>query len=97
MYSSLLQCHSLSSATQAMWILSDATLCLQQVRAVYYNDTPIADMPMYLFEGHIWNARRVENLTTNSDGIATFSFSTANRHDDIKLHVSKRWHYNHNL
>uniref|UniRef100_A0A8P4KQB8 Alpha-2-macroglobulin n=1 Tax=Dicentrarchus labrax TaxID=13489 RepID=A0A8P4KQB8_DICLA len=59
------------------------------VKAVYYNNTPIADMPVYLFKGNSWSSRRLQNLTTNSDGVATFSFSTADFNGDIHLHVSK--------
>uniref|UniRef100_A0A8P4KS46 Alpha-2-macroglobulin-like n=1 Tax=Dicentrarchus labrax TaxID=13489 RepID=A0A8P4KS46_DICLA len=57
--------------------------------SVYYNNTPIADMPVYLFKGNSWSSRRLQNLTTNSDGVATFSFSTADFNGDIHLHVSK--------
>uniref|UniRef100_A0A8P4GMY4 Alpha-2-macroglobulin n=1 Tax=Dicentrarchus labrax TaxID=13489 RepID=A0A8P4GMY4_DICLA len=57
--------------------------------SVYYNNTPIADMPVYLSEGNSWSSRRLQNLTTNSDGVATFSFSTADFNGDIHLHVSK--------
>uniref|UniRef100_A0A8P4K0N6 Alpha-2-macroglobulin n=1 Tax=Dicentrarchus labrax TaxID=13489 RepID=A0A8P4K0N6_DICLA len=60
-----------------------------KVKAVYYNNTPIADMPVYLSEGNSWSSRRLQNLTTNSDGVATFSFSTADFNGDIHLHVSK--------
>uniref|UniRef100_A0A8P4K7S7 Alpha-2-macroglobulin n=1 Tax=Dicentrarchus labrax TaxID=13489 RepID=A0A8P4K7S7_DICLA len=60
-----------------------------KVSAFYYNNTPIADMPVYLFEGESWSSRRLQNLTTSSDGVATFSFSTADFNGDIHLHVSK--------
>ncbi|XP_044057401.1 alpha-2-macroglobulin-like [Siniperca chuatsi] len=61
-----------------------------KVKAVYYNNTPIPDMPVYLFEGERWSARRVQNLTTDSDGVATFSFSTTNVKGDIRLHVNNK-------
>ncbi|XP_051253533.1 alpha-2-macroglobulin-like [Dicentrarchus labrax] len=61
-----------------------------KVKAVYYNNTPIADMPVYLFEGESWSSRRLQNLTTSSDGVATFSFSTADFNGDIHLHVSNK-------
>ncbi len=73
-----------------MLIHNDTTLCFQQVKAVYYNNTPIPDMPVYLLEGERWSSRWVQNLTTDSDGVATFSFSTANHGGDILLHVSKK-------
>ncbi|TDH15281.1 hypothetical protein EPR50_G00029390 [Perca flavescens] len=59
-----------------------------KVKAVYYNNTPIPDMPVFLFEGERWSSRWLQNLTTNSDGVATFSLSTANFEGDIHLQVS---------
>uniref|UniRef100_A0A8C9XLT2 Alpha-2-macroglobulin-like n=1 Tax=Sander lucioperca TaxID=283035 RepID=A0A8C9XLT2_SANLU len=55
---------------------------------VYYNNTPIPDMPVFLLEGERWSARWLQNLTTDSDGVATFSFSTADFKGDIHLQVS---------
>uniref|UniRef100_A0A8C2YY95 Alpha-2-macroglobulin-like n=1 Tax=Cyclopterus lumpus TaxID=8103 RepID=A0A8C2YY95_CYCLU len=55
---------------------------------VHYNKTPIADMPLYLFEGESWSSRRLQNLTTNSDGVASFSISTAELVGDLQLRVS---------
>lgn len=48
-------------------------------------------MRLYLFEGDRWAARLLQNLTTNSDGVAVFSFSTAGLEGDIKLHVSMKY------
>ncbi|XP_068440468.1 alpha-2-macroglobulin-like [Clinocottus analis] len=59
-----------------------------KVQAVHYNKTPIADMPLYLFEGESWSSRRLQNLTTNSDGVASFSISTAELVGDLQLRVS---------
>uniref|UniRef100_A0A8C9XC24 Alpha-2-macroglobulin n=1 Tax=Sander lucioperca TaxID=283035 RepID=A0A8C9XC24_SANLU len=59
-----------------------------KVKAVYYNNTPIPDMPVFLFEGERWSARWLQNLTTDSDGVATFSLSTADFEGDIHLQVS---------
>ncbi|XP_031139595.1 alpha-2-macroglobulin-like isoform X4 [Sander lucioperca] len=59
-----------------------------KVKAVYYNNTPIPDMPVFLFEGERWSARWLQNLTTDSDGVATFSLSTADFKGDIHLQVS---------
>uniref|UniRef100_A0A8C9X650 Alpha-2-macroglobulin n=1 Tax=Sander lucioperca TaxID=283035 RepID=A0A8C9X650_SANLU len=58
------------------------------VKAVYYNNTPIPDMPVFLFEGERWSSRWLQNLTTDSDGVATFSLSTADFKGDIHLQVS---------
>uniref|UniRef100_A0A8D0CPX6 Alpha-2-macroglobulin n=1 Tax=Sander lucioperca TaxID=283035 RepID=A0A8D0CPX6_SANLU len=55
---------------------------------VYYNNTPIPDMPVFLFEGERWSSRWLQNLTTDSDGVATFSLSTADFKGDIHLQVS---------
>ncbi|XP_038548725.1 alpha-2-macroglobulin-like isoform X2 [Micropterus salmoides] len=61
-----------------------------KVKAVHYNNTPIPDMPVYLFEGERWSARLVQNLTTDSDGIATFSFNSADLKGGIHLHVGNK-------
>uniref|UniRef100_A0A3P8PM13 Alpha-2-macroglobulin-like n=1 Tax=Astatotilapia calliptera TaxID=8154 RepID=A0A3P8PM13_ASTCA len=58
------------------------------VKAVYYNDTPISKAPVYLFVGERWSERLLKNLTTDSNGVAEFSFSTDNFHEDIKLHAA---------
>uniref|UniRef100_A0A4W6CPT5 Alpha-2-macroglobulin bait region domain-containing protein n=1 Tax=Lates calcarifer TaxID=8187 RepID=A0A4W6CPT5_LATCA len=57
-------------------------------KCFHYNDTPIPDMAVYLLEGERWSTRQLQNLTTDSDGVATFSFSTAHLQGDIQLHVS---------
>ncbi|XP_076737823.1 alpha-2-macroglobulin [Maylandia zebra] len=59
-----------------------------KVKAVYYNDTPISKAPVYLFVGERWSERLLKNLTTDSNGVAEFSFSTDNFHEDIKLHAA---------
>ncbi|XP_070684724.1 alpha-2-macroglobulin-like [Pempheris klunzingeri] len=59
-----------------------------KVKAVYYNNTPIPDMLVYLSEGERWSSRRLQNLTTNSDGVATFSLDSADLHENTRLHVS---------
>ncbi|KAK2846828.1 hypothetical protein Q5P01_009827 [Channa striata] len=58
-----------------------------KVKAVDYNNAPVPDMAVYLFEGEIWSPHLLLNLTTDSDGVATFSFSTANYSGDIHLYV----------
>ncbi|XP_065816801.1 alpha-2-macroglobulin-like protein 1 [Labrus bergylta] len=55
-----------------------------KIKAVDYDDTPIPDMPVYLFEGEI----RSERLTTDCDGVADFTFSTDGYNGDIYLSVS---------
>uniref|UniRef100_A0A3B4WY74 Alpha-2-macroglobulin-like n=1 Tax=Seriola lalandi dorsalis TaxID=1841481 RepID=A0A3B4WY74_SERLL len=62
----------------------------------HYNNTPIPDMVVYLFEGrNKHSARLLQNLTTDSDGIAAFSFNTTNHKGDVNLYVSKKMHYNY--
>ncbi|XP_026195475.1 alpha-2-macroglobulin-like [Anabas testudineus] len=62
-----------------------------KVQALYYNNTPISNMPLYLFErkriGDTQSSRLLQNLETDSDGVAAFSFSTVNYSWDINLHV----------
>ncbi|XP_019212767.1 alpha-2-macroglobulin [Oreochromis niloticus] len=59
-----------------------------KVRAVYHNNTPVCDAPVYLFTGQLWQPRSLQNLTTDSNGVASFSFSTDNFDQDIQLHAS---------
>ena len=54
-------------------------------------------MPVYLFEGERWSANRLQNLTTDSSGVAAFSLSTANFKGNFHLHVSKMRHCIDNL
>uniref|UniRef100_A0A3Q1J5E0 Uncharacterized protein n=1 Tax=Anabas testudineus TaxID=64144 RepID=A0A3Q1J5E0_ANATE len=57
-----------------------------KVKAVYYNNTPIPELPVYLLMRKWQSIHLLQNLLTDSDGVATFSFSTAN---DGVLSVSK--------
>uniref|UniRef100_A0A667Z5P3 Alpha-2-macroglobulin bait region domain-containing protein n=1 Tax=Myripristis murdjan TaxID=586833 RepID=A0A667Z5P3_9TELE len=59
------------------------------VKAVYFNETPIPDYSVYLFEGNRWSERRLQNLTTDRNGLASFSLNTSDFRGDITLHVSK--------
>uniref|UniRef100_A0A3Q3L225 Alpha-2-macroglobulin-like n=1 Tax=Mastacembelus armatus TaxID=205130 RepID=A0A3Q3L225_9TELE len=61
-----------------------------KVKAVFHNNTPIADMPVHLFEGEVYSARLLQNLTTDSDGVAAFSISTGDRTGNIHLHISNK-------
>uniref|UniRef100_A0A671UC62 Uncharacterized protein n=1 Tax=Sparus aurata TaxID=8175 RepID=A0A671UC62_SPAAU len=45
-------------------------------KVIYYNNTPIPDVPVYLFEGERWSANWLQNLTTDGSGVAAFSLST---------------------
>uniref|UniRef100_A0A3B3YY18 Alpha-2-macroglobulin bait region domain-containing protein n=1 Tax=Poecilia mexicana TaxID=48701 RepID=A0A3B3YY18_9TELE len=55
---------------------------------VHYNDTPIPDMPLYLFEGHVWSPNLLQNLTTDTDGFASFSIGTETFSGDVSLTIS---------
>uniref|UniRef100_A0AAZ1XJ26 Alpha-2-macroglobulin bait region domain-containing protein n=2 Tax=Oreochromis aureus TaxID=47969 RepID=A0AAZ1XJ26_OREAU len=59
-----------------------------KVRAVYHNNTPVCDAPVYLFTGQMRQTHSLQNLTTDSNGVASFSFSTDNFDQDIQLHAS---------
>ncbi|PWA22089.1 hypothetical protein CCH79_00010255 [Gambusia affinis] len=59
-----------------------------KVKAVHYNDTPIPDMPLYLFEGNVWSPNLLKNLTTDTNGFATFSLSTETFSGDVSLTIS---------
>ncbi|KAL6104952.1 a2ml1 [Pungitius sinensis] len=74
--------------TDAPNIYDEGSKLAGKVQAVYYNDTPIPDMRLHLFEGERGSARLLQNLTTNRDGVATFSFSTEGLEGDIQLHVT---------
>uniref|UniRef100_A0AAX7TDZ2 Alpha-2-macroglobulin bait region domain-containing protein n=1 Tax=Astatotilapia calliptera TaxID=8154 RepID=A0AAX7TDZ2_ASTCA len=50
--------------------------------------TCFCDAPVYLFTGQMWQPRSLQNLTTDSNGVASFSFSTDNFDQDIQLHAS---------
>ncbi|XP_030601192.1 alpha-2-macroglobulin-like isoform X2 [Archocentrus centrarchus] len=59
-----------------------------KVKAVYHNNAPIYDTPVYLFVGSRWEARSLQNLRTDSNGVASFSFNTDGLTGDIQLHAS---------
>ncbi|XP_039465735.1 alpha-2-macroglobulin-like isoform X1 [Oreochromis aureus] len=59
-----------------------------KVKAVYYNDTPISKAPVKLSVGERWSGHLLKNLTTDSNGVAEFSFSTDNVHEDFVLHAT---------
>uniref|UniRef100_A0A8C6SZT6 Alpha-2-macroglobulin n=1 Tax=Neogobius melanostomus TaxID=47308 RepID=A0A8C6SZT6_9GOBI len=61
-----------------------------KVKALRYNDQPLANMDLYLFEGERWSSRHLQNLTTDNNGVATFSLDTAGHNGNIRLHVSDK-------
>lgn len=80
---------SIHSVTEVMYILSATSFCSHQVKAVYFNNTPIPDKLVFLLEGEKWSALLLQNLTTDSNGIATFSLSTTNYTRNMQLRVSQ--------
>ncbi|XP_077398268.1 alpha-2-macroglobulin-like [Festucalex cinctus] len=59
-----------------------------KVKAVHFNNTPIDGKDLYLVEGERWSPKLLQNLTTDPNGFAEFSISTADHMGDIHLHVS---------
>ncbi|XP_036829670.1 alpha-2-macroglobulin-like isoform X1 [Oncorhynchus mykiss] len=61
-----------------------------KINAVRFNNTPISDMLVYLFEEKGWSSYlRLQNLTTDSRGIARFSVNTTSLpKENINLVVS---------
>uniref|UniRef100_A0A8C8DNI1 Alpha-2-macroglobulin n=1 Tax=Oryzias sinensis TaxID=183150 RepID=A0A8C8DNI1_9TELE len=55
--------------------------------SVYYNNTPIANMLVHLSDDHLWSMDRPLNLTTESNGVATFSLNTTTYRRVIRLRV----------
>ncbi|KAK0143280.1 Alpha-2-macroglobulin [Merluccius polli] len=60
-----------------------------KVKAVYFNNTPIPDKLLHLFEVKSWSVSHlIQNLTTDSDGIASFSLNSSRFQDNFQLAVS---------
>uniref|UniRef100_A0A8C8CQ92 Alpha-2-macroglobulin-like n=1 Tax=Oncorhynchus tshawytscha TaxID=74940 RepID=A0A8C8CQ92_ONCTS len=60
-----------------------------KINVVHFNNTPISDMLVYLLEKKGWSSHRLQNLTTDSHGVASFSLNTTTMpKEDIKLIVS---------
>ncbi|CAG6007637.1 unnamed protein product [Menidia menidia] len=56
-----------------------------KVKAVYFNDTPIRGASLHLFEKR--SEQLSQNLTTDSDGVASFTVNTESFNGDIFLRV----------
>ncbi|RXN38675.1 alpha-2-macroglobulin-like protein [Labeo rohita] len=59
-------------------------------------DAPIQNKEVYLFEGEIWSSKLLLNLTTDSDGLASFSLNTSSlpeRDIDLMASVYPGLHY----
>ncbi|RVE64678.1 hypothetical protein OJAV_G00128200 [Oryzias javanicus] len=64
-----------------------------KVKGVHYNNTPMANMELYLSEGRSWSTYETHNLTTDSNGVATFSLNTTNYSGNIRLQIRKTLGY----
>uniref|UniRef100_H3BZU7 Alpha-2-macroglobulin-like n=1 Tax=Tetraodon nigroviridis TaxID=99883 RepID=H3BZU7_TETNG len=64
-----------------------------KIKVVHYNDTPIADKQIQLLNDKSWQGHVLQNLTTDADGIATFSLNTTLFNgEEIQLRVrGLRW------
>ncbi|KAM6959282.1 alpha-2-macroglobulin-like [Aplochiton taeniatus] len=70
-------------------ILSSHLQLTAKVKAVHFNGTPMADKPVFLLEGQRWASHHLQNLTTDSQGIASFSLDTSTLpKEDIKLRAT---------
>uniref|UniRef100_A0A671V1Q7 Alpha-2-macroglobulin domain-containing protein n=1 Tax=Sparus aurata TaxID=8175 RepID=A0A671V1Q7_SPAAU len=63
----------------------DTPKVYDQVKAVYFNNTPIPDKLVHLFLHGMFPSRLLQNLTTDSDGIASFSLNTTSFKGNIQL------------
>lgn len=80
-------CGPITIVWEPKWPLVTLFSPLKQVKAVYYNDTPMANMPLYLFKGQSWSKELFQNVTTNDEGIAEFTLCTTDEEGTINLEV----------
>ncbi|XP_036942928.1 alpha-2-macroglobulin-P-like [Acanthopagrus latus] len=67
----------------------DQALILEgKVKAVYFNNTPIPDKLVHLSLDAMSSSRLLQNLTTDSDGVAAFSLNTTSFKGNILLLAS---------
>ncbi|XP_056119468.1 alpha-2-macroglobulin-like [Rhinichthys klamathensis goyatoka] len=67
-----------------------------KIKLSHLKGEPIQNKEVYLMEGNIWSPQLLLNLTTDSDGLASFSFNTSSHSkSDINLiaSVSQEGHY----
>ncbi|XP_056119302.1 alpha-2-macroglobulin-like [Rhinichthys klamathensis goyatoka] len=71
-----------------------------KIKLSNYKGAPIQNKEVYLMEGNIWSPKLLLNLTTDSDGLASFSFNTSSHSkSDINLIASvsqEGRYYGHN-
>uniref|UniRef100_A0A672Q782 Alpha-2-macroglobulin-like n=1 Tax=Sinocyclocheilus grahami TaxID=75366 RepID=A0A672Q782_SINGR len=60
-----------------------------KIKLSNFKDAPIQNKEVYLFEGETWSSKLLLNLTTDSDGFASFSLNTSSLSEsDINLIAS---------
>uniref|UniRef100_A0A8C1NQK5 Uncharacterized protein n=1 Tax=Cyprinus carpio TaxID=7962 RepID=A0A8C1NQK5_CYPCA len=60
-----------------------------KIKLSNFKDAPIQNKVVYLFEGETWSSKLLLNLTTDSDGFASFSLNTSSLPErDINLMAS---------
>uniref|UniRef100_A0A671NMT4 Alpha-2-macroglobulin-like n=1 Tax=Sinocyclocheilus anshuiensis TaxID=1608454 RepID=A0A671NMT4_9TELE len=60
-----------------------------KIKLSNFKDAPIKNKEVYLFEGDTWSSKLLLNLTTDSDGFASFSLNTSSLPErDINLMAS---------
>ncbi|XDV32424.1 hypothetical protein PO909_003242 [Leuciscus waleckii] len=60
-----------------------------KIKLSNFKGAPIQNKEVYLMEGNIWSPKLLLNLTTDSDGLASFSFNTSSHSkSDINLIAS---------
>uniref|UniRef100_A0A8C7CYV3 Alpha-2-macroglobulin n=1 Tax=Oncorhynchus kisutch TaxID=8019 RepID=A0A8C7CYV3_ONCKI len=65
-----------------------------KINVVHFNNTPISDMLVYLLEKKGWSSHHLQNLTTDSHGVASFSLNTTTMpKEDINLIVTEDTRY----
>uniref|UniRef100_A0A8C8CHM0 Alpha-2-macroglobulin-like n=1 Tax=Oncorhynchus tshawytscha TaxID=74940 RepID=A0A8C8CHM0_ONCTS len=65
-----------------------------KINVVHFNNTPISDMLVYLLEKKGWSSHHLQNLTTDSHGVASFSLNTTTMpKEDINLIVTENTRY----
>ncbi|XP_073673331.1 alpha-2-macroglobulin-like isoform X2 [Garra rufa] len=70
-----------------------------KIKVAHFNGTPVHSKAVYLLEGHRWSSRLLQHLTTDSNGLATFTLNTASLpNSDIHLmaSVTSVVHYGYN-
>lgn len=59
-----------------------------QIQVAYFNGTTVRNKAVYLLEGQSWASKPLQNLTTDSNGLAAFSLNTASLpNNDLHLLV----------